>query len=911
MSATLPTGTVTFLFTDIEGSTNLWERSPDAMRDALAEHDAIVRRVTANRGGVVFKTFGDQFCCAFHRPEEALDAAIEAQRALRNHDWAADVGELRVRMGIHTGKAVERDGDYFGPTVNRVARLMSVGNGGQILVSAASGALLQNALRADVALRDLGPHRLRDLSRPETTYQVVADGLRSDFPALESLDTRPNNLPSQISSFVGRERDLDELRAFLSEHRLVTIAGAGGIGKTRLALQLAAGTIARFKDGSWFVELSAISDPGLIAQTIASELNVREVRAEPIVETLLHHLSARRLLLVVDNAEHLLTDVAATVKSILSHCADVTVLVTSREPLHLTGELVYRLSTMPEAPQQTRAADLTRHDSTRLFLERARAIDPSLVVGDDDAGDVSDLCRKLEGIPLAIELAAARVSTLSIRQLNERLSAKLLPLASRDGTQERHRTLRATIDWSYRLLSDEEKTVFNRLSVFAGGFTLEACEAVAPAPGLETVDVLGSLIEKSFVQVDVNAEGSRFRPLDIMREYGAGELAAAGLTEPAMRAHVVYYAEFAARGRDLPGGSAVAWHRRLDDETHNLRAALDWCVANDPARAVRFAIDLYPYWRVRSTVTEARARFFALLPAGGIDRKDRAELLCRAASLATLQDDFSESLALSSEALALYREIGDDSGIGEALFRTAEVEHRKGRLDRAKTLYEEAGRLFVSGANARGEMLCRGNLGMIARQQGDYTKAKLLLEDAHARAVASGERRYAGEFVIVMGWVNVHLEDLAVSKRLFEAALAEKNVERDRYGVCGARHGLATVALKDGRLSEAFESFVATIDEALELRLHDFVFRGFHGIAAVLALHGDCESALRYLGLAERLFRESGRELRDSIAYDIALPAVESQVPEARVAALLAEGSRMDARDAAGELRGRANPFIS
>lgn len=903
MSATLPTGTVTFLFTDVEGSTNLWERFPDAMRGALADHDAIVRRATTDRAGAVFKTFGDQFCCAFHHPQEALNAAIDAQRSLQAQVWPPDIGEIHVRMGIHTGTAVERDGDYFGPTVNRVARLMSIGSGEQILVSMAAEALLRNALPEGVELRGLGSHRLRDLSQAETIYQAVANGLRGDFPTLASLDARPNNLPSQFSSFVGRARELDELREFLAEHRLVTIAGPGGMGKTRLALQLTAAIMERFRDGGWFVELTSISDPTLIAQTIAAELNLREVRSEPIVETLLHYLSGRQLLLVIDNTEHLLDAVAALVTSILSRCAEVTVLVTSREQLHLTGELVYRLSTMPAAPLQASAEDLTLHDSTRLFLERARAVVPSLAVTDGNAGEVSSLCRKLEGIPLAIELAAARVSTLSVGQLNERLSVRLPLLTSRGGMQDRHRTLRAAIDWSYRLLSDEEKGAFNKLSVFVDGFTLEACEAVLPAADRPTVDVLESLIEKSFVQVDLHPESPRFRALDILREYGCGQLTAAGLMDQTMHDYAAYFAEFASRGRSALGSTAVLWYSELDDETHNIRAALEWCVPNDPALAAQLVLDLYAYWRVRSNITEARGRFSQLLSASGIEPKTRAALLCRSASFASMQDDFDESLALSNEALSLYRELDDDSGTGEALFRVAEVEHRKGHLDRAKTLYERARVLYVSGNDARGEMLCLANLGMIARQQGDYVRAKLLLEDAYARAAASGQGRIVGEFVIALGWVNAYLGDLPTARQLFEEAFKEKTAERDRYGACGARHGLATVALKDGRLQEAFDDFAATIDAALELRLQDYTFRGFHGISAVLALDGDVESAARYLGLAERLFQESGRELRDSIAYDIALRALESAIPSPRRAELLAEGARLRAADAAVQLR--------
>lgn len=903
--AKLPTGTVTFLFTDIEGSSTLWERYPESMRGALAAHDAIVRRSTQARHGTVFKTIGDAFCCAFAHPDEAIDAAIDAQRAIAAHAWAAELGGIRVRMGVHTGKAVERDGDYFGPTVNRVARLASIGHGGQILASSATAALMRGALRPGLSLLDLGSHRLRDLSLSETIYQVAADGLGSDFPALTSLDARPNNLPSQFSSFVGREREVEELRTFLSQQRLVTIAGAGGMGKTRLALHLAAATIHRYEGGAWFVELTSIGDPALLAQTIAGALNVREARGETIEETLFQHLRRRQLLLVLDNAEHLLGGVATIVKSLLSQCPGVTVLVTSREPLHLTGEQVYRLSTMPEAPPAAVAADLMRHDSTRLFLERTRASVPTMTVTDADAREIGEICRKLEGIPLAIELAAARVATLSVRELNERLSEKLPLLASRDSTQDRHRTLRATIDWSYRLLSEVEKRTFARLSVFAGGFNLEACERVAAAGEPSAIDLLESLVEKSFVQTDPNAENRRFRCLDVMQEYGWGELAAAGATVAAAADHARYYADYVARGRNLRGVEAASWYRLLDDETRNARAALEWCTINDAPIGAQLALDLSSYWRVRSTITEARARLCALLSANGIGSSERAALLCCAASFATMQDKFAESLRFSNEALATYERAGDPSGKGEALFRIAEVDHRKGRLDEAKALYEEARALFVSAGHPFGQMLCLANLGMLARQQGDYREAKLLLEDAFARATASDERRIAGEFAIAMGWINLYLGDFPLAKQIFEAAFKEKDEQGDRYGACAARHGLATVALKADRLDEAFEHFAATIDAALELGLQQYVFRGFHGLAAVLALGGELERGARYLGLAERLFRESGRELRDSIAYDVAAEEIAAISPERRTA-LLAEGAQLSVEDAITELRSLA-----
>ncbi len=871
---------MTFLFSDIEGSTKLWERVPDAMRQALAAHDALLRRIVEQHHGAVFKTVGDACYCAFGNPADALTAAVEAQRALHKADWPEEIGEICVRMGIHSGQCTQSGGDYFGPAVNRVARLAAVAYGEQILVSATTAALVRDVLAGGaIALRDLGTSRLKDLSQPEPTYQVVAEGLRADFPPLASLDTRPNNLPSQISSFVGRRKELDQLGALLAGSRLVTITGPGGIGKTRVAVQLAAEVVELFDDGVWFFDLTGQRDAQFVAQTIAMTLGVGELPSEPIETTLVAYLRDKKALLLIDNSEQVLAGVARLVRLVLSHCPRLSIITTSREPLHLAGESVYRVGPMAD-------------DGAKLFVERARGAAPSQAFGDTQMGEVAALCKKLEGIPLAIELACARLSSMPLKQLSRRLTSGLT-LSSKDATEsERHRTLRATIAWSYNLLSQDEKATLKALSVFRGGCTPEAIAQVADTIG-DVDGATSSLVDKSLLSFDDTGDDGRYRLLDIVRQYAQEQLGE-GDAAQARSKHAAYYAGLAA-------GSYAA----LDADVFNVRAALEWTIAHDAAAAAKFVAAVAPYWRTRGLLTEARSWLSRALPALDAKGEERGLLLCVAASFASLQDELAEAQRLAGEALGIYGALGNADGTAQATFRIAEAVHRQGHLDRAGNLYREALEGFTLSRNALGEMLCLGNLGMLARQRGELQQASELLEDARRRAADLGEQRVAGEFTIAMGWVQLGLNDLTQSRALFERAFVEKSDANDRYGVCAARQGLATLALREGRREEALAEFLATLDDANELQLKDYVARAFHGLAAVQALEGANELAARLLGLADRLFEESGRELRDSIAYDIAAQSLEAMLPESRRMALREEGARMHIDDALAALKTR------
>jgi predicted ATPase/class 3 adenylate cyclase len=521
----LPEGTVTFLFTDIEGSTRLWEEHPAAMQAALARHDALLHQAFQVHSGVVFKTFGDQFCAAFATVPDALAAALTLQRALHAAPWE-EVGALRVRTALHTGMAETRGGDYFGPALNRVARLLEAGHGGQILLSRATQELAGDRLPEDASPRDLGEHRLKDLVRPEQIFQLVVPDLPADFPPLKTLDRRANNLPYQLTSFIGREQEMAEVKQLLSVRRLVTLTGAGGCGKTRLALQVAAEILESASDGAWSVDLAPLADPALVPQAVATALGVREEPGRPLTLTLVEFLKPQDLLMILDNCEHLVAACAQLAEALLQACPTLRILATSREPLSVGGEAPYRVPSLalPEGRQSPVLGSLMQYESVRLFVDRAATVLPTFTVTEENAPAVAQVCRRLDGIPLALELAAARVKALPVQQLAARLEDRFRLLTGGSRTAlPRQQTLRATMDWSYDLLSEPERALLRRLSVFHGGWTLEAAEAVCVAEGIEAeaiLDLLTALVDRSLVLYEEQEEAGRYRLLETVRQYG-------------------------------------------------------------------------------------------------------------------------------------------------------------------------------------------------------------------------------------------------------------------------------------------------------------------------------------------------------------------------------------------------------
>jgi predicted ATPase/class 3 adenylate cyclase len=711
-----PSGVVTFLFSDIEGSTLRWEHDRVAMQEALRRHDALMRAAIVENGGLVFKTIGDAFCAAFNRAGEALDAALVAQHALDAEDFTA-VGGVRVRMALHSGETDEREGDYFGPAVNRVARLLAVGHGGQVLVSGMTAELLKGLLPSQTSLLDLGQHRLKDLAEPERVSQLLAPGLAVEFPPLRSLDILANNLRPVLTSFVGRETEIAEITALLEHHRLVTLTGSGGIGKTRTSLQIAANHVDRFADGVWFVELAPLSDASYLPSTIAQAANVAPGSSGDSVEALVQAIASKSMLLVLDNCEHLVDGTARTLAAMLRSCANVRILASSRQPLGIAGEAAYR---MPSLPLDAAAA---------LFVERARAADQRFALTGESAVAIAEICRRLDGIPLAIELAAARVKILSPQQIHSRLDQRFRVLTggSRDALP-RQQTLRSLIDWSYDLLDERERVLFRRLGIFVDGFALEGSTAVCSAADLDELDifdVLASLVDKSLVLAETEGTDVRYRLLESTRAYASEKLDAANERDAVAGKHldflVALFVEARQRFETTMRNSELSGPLRT--ELEDVRAALDSALGSRTKEGANLLGLIGEAWCTsqleREGIQRARAYIDALPETETLLLR---RLWINAARLYALSYDGQNQLMAASKALG-YARAADTTvtSLASALGTYSGAASRMGLLDEAEAALDEAQALpNLAPVNRLGLEIDRA---LLLDRRGDYAGA--------------------------------------------------------------------------------------------------------------------------------------------------------------------------------------------
>jgi predicted ATPase/class 3 adenylate cyclase len=844
-------GVTTLLFTDIEGSTRLWEQEGERMSRALAEHDALSRKAVEGNRGLVVKMTGDGMYAAFDDPLDALHATATLQQSLAR--LAADNHvPLRVRTGLHLGIVERRDNDLFGSPVNRAARIMKAAHGGQVLLSQAVVDQVCKRLPSSISLRDLGAVRLRDLATSEHVYQLVHPELRQDFPALRSLEAIPNNLPQQVTSFIGRERELAEAKSLLEGTRLLTLLGMGGLGKTRLSLQIGADVLEKYPDGVWFVDLAPIRDPSLVPNVAAQILAIHEEPGKSITQTLCAHVREHKLLFVLDNCEHLVSACANLADALLQAAPQVRILATSREALHIRGEQTYPVLPLAVPDRKADIETLLRSEAVQLFVERARLQKPGFSLTEREAPAIAELCTRLDGIPLALELAAARLRSLSVSDINARLNDrfKLLTGGSRVAL-ERQQTLRALVSWSYDLLQENEQIILDRLSVFAGGFNLQAAEAVCGADPIAPEDVLDlvtSLVEKSLVMVDQSEGDSRYGLLETIREFAREHLSKRydmlgtirefakerlvdrdDLAATAKR-HCDYFFEFAkTTNRKLLGAEQAEWIGRAEAELDNLRAAIALALSGgvDHVIAVKLEVALMRFRILRGYSTEARNNIRSMLTLPGVREPNffRAHALYVGGVLATNQGDHAEATHMLTECLAIRRTLDNLRETAATLSTLATLHLQQDDATKAREFEEEAIAIFRETKYPLGEAIGLANLGEISVRQADDPGAKELFEQCLVISRRIEHRELESECERNLGEIELRAGDLQGAHARFTRSLKICQDAQDKRGEAitlwhlgatnAARgdHDLAFKRLSDAlRTLQAFEMNAEALD---------------------------------------------------------------------------------------------------
>jgi predicted ATPase/class 3 adenylate cyclase len=906
-----PTGTVTFLFTDIEGSTKMWERDSRATSEALVRHDEILKGAIEEHGGYVFKTVGDAFCCAFPTAPDALEGALEAQRGLLSLEWE-ETGPLRVRMTLHTGAAEERDGDYFGPPVNRVARLLSAAHGGQVLLSAATQEMVRDELPSGSALTDLGEVRLKDLFRPERVFQLSAQGLPSEFPPLRTLESYRNNLPLQPTPLVGREKEVSEVCDLLrgEQTRLLTLIGPGGTGKTRLALQAAADLLDDFPEGTFFVSLATLSEVERFFSAVAETLGVRETGEQALFETLKDYLHKRRLLLMLDNFEQVL-EAAPAVTGLLAGAPGLKVLATSRASLRLYGEHVFPVPplALPDLDRPPPLERLTQYEAVGLFVERARAIKPDFEVTNESAPAVAEICVRLDGLPLAIELAAARITMLPPRAMLQRLTSrlKLLTGGARD-LPERQRTLRATIEWSHALLSEGERVLFARLSVFSGGRTLESIEAICDAEGDLPVDAfegVSSLLDNSLLRQEEGPNGEpRLVMLETIHEYAREKLEESGEAEEIKRLHAGFFFAIAEEAEpELKGTRQEEWMERLEAEHDNLRTALRWLLGEGDAElGLRLAGALSYFWYARGHFREARGWLEEALAKSAETLTDtRARALSELGTLAVGQGDYELAEASCGEALALYRELKDKKGIALSCVDLGWAATYQGHYERATALFEEG---LVAARESKDAWILShalNALSVMAGHRGHFERAEALRAEGLAVARRLGDRRRVTAIRHNMALAELAQGNFERAQALWEENLVLNRRSQDTLGIALSCVHLGIVATRRGELERARTLLQEGLVLMGELGIKAGIAQTLESLAALAGAFGETQRAARLWGAADALREAVGvpwlpLERKIHLPY---LDAIRSRSDEADWVEAWEEGRAMTPEEAA------------
>ena len=802
----IPSGNVTFLFTDIEGSTKLSQEFPDSLHVALEKHNSILRNAVETNNGFVFKIVGDAYFCAFHNAADAVNAAIEIQTALANEEWEDAV--IKIRIGIHSGNAEWNGNDYMGYiTLARVARVMSAAYGEQILISdnahlhclEGSKTLRRNkndpeslSLRSasggfeskDISFRDLGERRLKDVIQPIRLFQVLSEGLREDFPPLKTLDARPNNIPVQLSSFIGREVEIRKVKELLKQTRLLTLTGSGGSGKTRLALQAGAEVIDDFANGVWITELASLSEPSFLPQALMKIFGLKEEPNKSPEEILCDYLCEKEILIILDNCEHLIEASAKIAERVLLCCPKLKIIATSREILKIPGEQRHRVIPLkvPDPNKEYSPEKLSQYEAVRLFVERALSVDPKFSVTIQNTPALANICYQLDGIPLAIELAAARVKILSVDEISKRLKSRLTLLTGGNRTAlPRQQTLRALIDWSYELLNEKEKLLFERLSVFAGGFTIESASEICHLEDLdefEILDLLSNLADKSLISEVPSDNDKKFKILESIRHYGQHKFSEKAEDKFIIsKKHLEYFMHFAEENvPKMNGGEVKEWSYKLENEIDNFRESIRWAVINDPESALILVVSLGMFFEIRNYCSEGLEYLRLIFESGRSFRKiDEAKgLYCKAKFMnqLSIRNELDDIISRSHE---LFREVNYKKGIADSLLLMYNLTFLKGDFERSQLLIDECFEIYKQIGDKHSMAIALSQMGGIAYMKSDYLTAKNKFTESLNLVLELKFLRYYSRSYNNLGIVEHQNNNLDKALEYYEKSLSSDN----------------------------------------------------------------------------------------------------------------------------------------
>ncbi len=899
-STTLPAGTVTLFMSDVEGSTRLWEEESDAMSESMSRHDTLVAENISKYSGHLIKIRGegDAAFAVFQNAPDAITCALDLQRIFLSEPWP-EGAPLRVRVSLHTGEAELREGDYYGPVVNRCARLRAVGYGQQTVLTEATRNVVQKSLPNGASLKDLGVHRLKDLDVPERVFQLVHPDILQEFPPPKSLTVLSNNLPVQLTNFVGREQDVATVKSLLRENRLVTMAGAGGLGKTRLALEVAGELTEEYPNGVWLVELAPLADPALVPAQIAQAVGVREEPGRTILDSLADHLRPRKLVFMLDNCEHLISAAGDVVRHLLSMCPDIRILATSQGPLAVEGEKLWRINPLPVPKANTKFSveSLVEFGSVKLFLDRAILANPNFKLDSDNAVAIGDICRRLDGVPLAIELAAARVRSLSPSQIEERMGERFRLLTTGAATAPtRHQTLRAAVEWSYDLLAEPERLMFSRLSIFAGGFSLEAAEEVPSGEDFdefEALELLSELVDKSLVSADPIDDRVRYRMLESLRQFGAEKLSESGDEESVRGRHVSWFLNLADRAEaELQSSEQIMWLDRLEEEHDNFRQALAWGAGkNAPEEGLRLAAALRRFWEMRGFLSEGREWLDrALLNVGQSPEDVQTRALNAAGVLAYVQGDYLRAESLFTESLGFARKTIDKEAAARALVNLGNVANNQGNYSDSRSLWNQSLELAQELGDQRLIVASLNNLGNAAHNQGDYAGARSLWNESLEILQELGDRQNATKVLLNLGNLAFSQSDYSAARSLGQQSLDIRRELGDQHGIADSLNNLGNVAWAQSEYAEARTSYEQSLQIRRQLGNRLGIAISLVNLGSLAWAQSDFASARSFSQQSLELFRDLGHRVGESASLQNlgSVALVQGDYPAAR--SLIEEG---------------------